>query len=353
MGARLHHDVRAGRHQRRDGRRWCRSTSTSPTRTSSSPTSTTCCSAGRCSRSSPGIYHWFPKMTGRMYNETPRQVALLDDVRLLQPHVRPDAPGRPRGHAAPRRRLRRPVRDLERDHVVRVVRAGPLDADLPLQHDHSWRSGAIAPAPTRGTLTRSSGRSVSPPPIFNFDEVPTVVGHPYEYGVPGARHGIFKTPRTGRSRRSRGSPRAGGSGRFQARQQPTRPQAATARPARSIQASNSKQLNRKGTDDDGSKRSPRSPGRPWPRPHAGRQCVGDGQSRALRNGPVHLFRGDALCVVLHGVLLHPGRPRRRLDARRSRSSTRRRSRQQRQFCSRPASLCTGRSMASSATTVPR
>jgi cytochrome c oxidase subunit 1 len=30
--------------------------------------------------------------------------------------------------------------------------------------------------------------------MFNFDEVPTVVGHPYEYGVPGARHGIFKEP---------------------------------------------------------------------------------------------------------------------------------------------------------------
>jgi cytochrome c oxidase subunit 1 len=34
----------------------------------------------------------------------------------------------------------------------------------------------------------------SPPPIFNFDSVPTVVGGPYEYGVPGAVHGIFKSP---------------------------------------------------------------------------------------------------------------------------------------------------------------
>jgi cytochrome c oxidase subunit 1 len=34
----------------------------------------------------------------------------------------------------------------------------------------------------------------SPPPIFNFDAVPTVVGGPYEYGVPGAVHGIFKPP---------------------------------------------------------------------------------------------------------------------------------------------------------------
>ena len=32
----------------------------------------------------------------------------------------------------------------------------------------------------------------SPPPIFNFDEIPTVVGGPYEYGVPGAVHAVFK-----------------------------------------------------------------------------------------------------------------------------------------------------------------
>jgi cytochrome c oxidase subunit 1 len=31
----------------------------------------------------------------------------------------------------------------------------------------------------------------SPPPIFNFDEIPQVVGGPYEYGVPGAQHAIF------------------------------------------------------------------------------------------------------------------------------------------------------------------
>jgi cytochrome c oxidase subunit 1 len=37
----------------------------------------------------------------------------------------------------------------------------------------------------------------SPPPIFNFDRVPTIVGGPYEYGVPGAVHAILApTPAT-------------------------------------------------------------------------------------------------------------------------------------------------------------
>jgi cytochrome c oxidase subunit 1 len=57
----------------------------------------------------------------------------------------------------------------------------------------SWRAGPRAAAnPWRG-LTLEWQVS-SPPPIFNFDAVPTVVGGPYEYGVPGAVHGIFKPP---------------------------------------------------------------------------------------------------------------------------------------------------------------
>jgi cytochrome c oxidase subunit 1 len=28
--------------------------------------------------------------------------------------------------------------------------------------------------------------------VFNFAEIPTVVGGPYEYGVPGAVHAVFK-----------------------------------------------------------------------------------------------------------------------------------------------------------------
>jgi cytochrome c oxidase subunit 1 len=35
----------------------------------------------------------------------------------------------------------------------------------------------------------------SPPPVFNFDEIPQVVGNPYEYGVPGARHAVMNGAR--------------------------------------------------------------------------------------------------------------------------------------------------------------
>ena len=37
-----------------------------------------------------------------------------------------------------------------------------------------------------------SGDPTTTQDAINFDTVPTVVGGPYEYGVPGAVHGIFK-----------------------------------------------------------------------------------------------------------------------------------------------------------------
>ena len=55
----------------------------------------------------------------------------------------------------------------------------------------SWRGGPRAPANPWKALTIEWQVS-SPPPVFNFDHIPTVVGGPYEYGVPGAVHAIFK-----------------------------------------------------------------------------------------------------------------------------------------------------------------
>jgi cytochrome c oxidase subunit 1 len=57
----------------------------------------------------------------------------------------------------------------------------------------SWRGGPRASANPWRAMTLEWQVS-SPPPIFNFDRVPTVVGGPYEYGVPGAVHGMFAPP---------------------------------------------------------------------------------------------------------------------------------------------------------------
>ena len=50
--------------------------------------------------------------------------------------------------------------------------------------------GARAPSNPWRALTLEWQVS-SPPPVFNFDEIPQVVGNPYEYGVPGARHAVL------------------------------------------------------------------------------------------------------------------------------------------------------------------
>jgi cytochrome c oxidase subunit I len=55
----------------------------------------------------------------------------------------------------------------------------------------SWRSGPIAPPNPWRALTLEWQVS-SPPPIFNFKQIPQVVGSPYEYGVPGAQHALLE-----------------------------------------------------------------------------------------------------------------------------------------------------------------
>ena len=68
----------------------------------------------------------------------------------------------------------------------------------------SWRGGPRAAANPWRALTLEWQVS-SPPPIFNFDTIPTVVGGPYEYGVPGAVHGVFKGGRRCRNPGARDS----------------------------------------------------------------------------------------------------------------------------------------------------
>ena len=66
----------------------------------------------------------------------------------------------------------------------------------------SWRGGPRASANPWNALTLEWQVS-SPPPIFNFDRIPTVVGGPYEYGVPGRRARHLQARRGGRPKQAR------------------------------------------------------------------------------------------------------------------------------------------------------
>ena len=143
-----------------------------------------------------GIYYWFPKMTGRMYNEK------LGKLHFWLTYHRLNATCSSRctssacaGHEPPHLRLRAEVRNLELGHLG-SRRSSWVRSFLIFLYNMiaSWRRGERAVANPWRAMTLEWQVS-SPPPIFNFDEIPQVVGSPYEYGVPGARHAVFNGDR--------------------------------------------------------------------------------------------------------------------------------------------------------------
>jgi cytochrome c oxidase subunit 1 len=138
-----------------------------------------------------GVYYWFPKMTGRMYDER------LGKLHFWLTFVFFNATFGPM-HIIGVQGMPRRVADYAEQFAGWNLAISLCGFVLGLSNlvfvynmVSSWRSGPRAAAnPWRG-LTLEWQVS-SPPPIFNFDRVPTVVGGPYEYGVAGAVHGIFE-----------------------------------------------------------------------------------------------------------------------------------------------------------------
>jgi cytochrome c oxidase subunit 1 len=142
-----------------------------------------------------GIYHWFPKMTGRMYNEAlgrwhfwltfigmnvtffpmhwlgtlgmPRRVADYSVLNTIHPQV----------HGW--------------NFVITMgaMLQGVAMVIFLYNMVNSWVSGPIAPANPWRSRTLEWLVS-SPPPLFNFYDTPRVIGMPYEFGVPGAVHAL-------------------------------------------------------------------------------------------------------------------------------------------------------------------
>jgi cytochrome c oxidase subunit I len=137
-----------------------------------------------------GIYYWFPKMTGRMYNET------LGKVHFWLTFVAFNATFFPMhiigGQGMPRRVWSYDPQFGDWNLFISISSfvLGASFIIFVYNTIVSWARGAPAPSNPWRALTLEWQVS-SPPPIFNFDRIPQVVGNPYEYGVPGARHAIL------------------------------------------------------------------------------------------------------------------------------------------------------------------
>ncbi|TMM27898.1 MAG: cytochrome c oxidase subunit I [Actinobacteria bacterium] len=137
-----------------------------------------------------GIYYWFPKMTGRMYNEQ------LGKLHFWLTFIGFNATFFPMHYLGiqgmPRRVSDYAPRFADLNFFISIASFFLGASTLVFLYNMivSWARGEPAPANPWRAMTIEWQVS-SPPPVFNFDEVPQVVGGPYEYGVPGARHAVF------------------------------------------------------------------------------------------------------------------------------------------------------------------
>jgi cytochrome c oxidase subunit 1 len=137
-----------------------------------------------------GIYYWFPKMTGRMYNER------LGKTHFWLTFVSFNLTFFPM-HWVGLRGMPRRVFDYSDEfgdlNLVISIASFVLGASVVIflyNMITSWARGPLAGSNPWGAMTLE-WQVTSPPPVFNFDEIPQVVAGPYEYGVPGARHAVL------------------------------------------------------------------------------------------------------------------------------------------------------------------
>ncbi len=138
-----------------------------------------------------GVYYWFPKMTGRMYDERLGKIHFWTTFIFFNLTF---APMHVIGVQGMPRRVADYAEQWATWNLMITIASFMLGLSaLVFAYNMiaSWRGGPRAESNPWRALTLE-WQVTSPPPIFNFDAVPTVVGGPYEYGVPGAVHGVLK-----------------------------------------------------------------------------------------------------------------------------------------------------------------
>jgi cytochrome c oxidase subunit 1 len=137
-----------------------------------------------------GIYYWFPKMTGRMYDEKLGKLHFWltfvgFNLTFFPMHILGT-------EGMPRRVADYLPKFADLNMFISLASFGLGASVIVFLYNMitSWRFGEIAPGNPWRAMTLE-WQVTSPPPIFNFDEIPQVVGSPYEYGVPGAQHAVL------------------------------------------------------------------------------------------------------------------------------------------------------------------
>ncbi|MBL8204798.1 MAG: cytochrome c oxidase subunit I [Blastocatellia bacterium] len=130
-----------------------------------------------------GVHYWWPKMTGRMYNEKLARLACLlvfigFNVTFLTQFVL--------GSKGMPRRYYDYLPEFQTLHQVSTVGSWILGLGFLIMVGYllaSLKVGAVAPANPWGGLTLEWQTS-SPPPLHNFEKQPNTKIGPYDYGVP-------------------------------------------------------------------------------------------------------------------------------------------------------------------------
>jgi cytochrome c oxidase subunit 1 len=137
-----------------------------------------------------GFYHWFPKVTGRMYDEKLGKWHFWITFIALNGTF---FPMHYQGLEGMPRRVADYAPQFGWSNTVITISAFILGASTLIfvyNMIHSARHGKPAGDNPWGSLTLEWMVS-SPPPTFNFDTTPRVVGGPYRYGEDGVKHAVF------------------------------------------------------------------------------------------------------------------------------------------------------------------
>lgn len=145
-----------------------------------------------------GIYYWFPKITGRMYNEAQGKIQfwwMLIGFNLTF------FPMFWLGVNGMNRRIAEYIPELTNVNIFVSLSAFFLAASFLLflyNMVYSWISGPEAGANPWKARTLEWQTS-SPPPLENFEDEPEIVGDPYGYGEPDSQHSVFPPAPAGAS----------------------------------------------------------------------------------------------------------------------------------------------------------